>query len=281
VRARFLALAKIYHPNRFARRPRDVVRLANEIFLLLRNAYQEVGDSLDRDATPPPTPAELAERHRRDISPASQPKLGVEAALARRRRARSYPMIPAVSSSAPPVDAPAPAAPVRPVSVSHPPARQVAPSRPPAARPPRPSVSSRPPVQPAVAPAPARAVRPADPLPPTTAAGVVDRARLREERQEERYRAAVGDVKAGRLAAAREALRSLMAENPNERKYRAYYHYAGGREHDLAGRTVEAAGEYDRALAVDPTFEPARQSRARIDLDVAREPGRLGRWFRR
>jgi tetratricopeptide (TPR) repeat protein len=44
VRAAFLRATKDYHPNRFARRDREVVRLANEVFLLIKEAYGRIAD---------------------------------------------------------------------------------------------------------------------------------------------------------------------------------------------------------------------------------------------
>jgi tetratricopeptide (TPR) repeat protein len=41
-RAAFLAATKTYHPNRFARRPEEVRRLASEYFLLLKETYDEL-----------------------------------------------------------------------------------------------------------------------------------------------------------------------------------------------------------------------------------------------
>jgi tetratricopeptide (TPR) repeat protein len=113
VRARFLALVKVYHPNRFARRPADVVRLSNEVFLLLRRAAQRLGErpsgtGNDRvtvtngaahhaaAGTPAPTVASRAS----ELSPPTQPRLEVDAALARRRRNRSQPS--SSMTSAPP-----------------------------------------------------------------------------------------------------------------------------------------------------------------------------------
>lgn len=111
VRARFLAVVKLYHPNRFARRPADVIKLANEVFLLLRRAYQRLAEPAP-GATPggapagaagaaPATgaaqaPAAATAARASDISPPSQPRLDVDAALAaRRRRPRSQPSLPA------------------------------------------------------------------------------------------------------------------------------------------------------------------------------------------
>lgn len=116
VRARFLALVKVYHPNRFARRPADVVRLANEVFLLLRRAAQRLGERPsgtggDRVSatdggthhaaagTPAPTVASRAS----ELSPPTQPRLEVEAALARRRRNRSQPSSTSLTSAPPAV----------------------------------------------------------------------------------------------------------------------------------------------------------------------------------
>jgi len=54
-RAAFLALTKRYHPTKFARFAPDVVKLANEVFLGIKRAYE----SIERPAPPPaaPTPA--------------------------------------------------------------------------------------------------------------------------------------------------------------------------------------------------------------------------------
>lgn len=102
VRARFLALVKVFHPHRFARRPSDIVRLANEVFLLLRRAAQRLSEPstaaagdriaiLPAAASAPATVAASVAARASDISPATQPRLDVDAALARRRRNRSHP----------------------------------------------------------------------------------------------------------------------------------------------------------------------------------------------
>lgn len=95
VRARFLALVKVYHPNRFARRPPDVFKLANEVFLHLRRAHQRLTERppAGGPSAPAASPAAatLAARAS-EISPPSQPRLDVDAALAaRRRRVRTHP----------------------------------------------------------------------------------------------------------------------------------------------------------------------------------------------
>jgi curved DNA-binding protein CbpA len=42
IRAAFLALTKTYHPNRFARREREIKRLANEVYLRVKDAYADL-----------------------------------------------------------------------------------------------------------------------------------------------------------------------------------------------------------------------------------------------
>jgi tetratricopeptide (TPR) repeat protein len=110
VRAKFLALVKIYHPNRFARRPPEIVKLANEVFLQLRRAYQRLTDRGPSTAgaigtSPSGAQAAAAVAARAsDISPPSQPKLDVDAALAaRRRRGRSHAVSPTTGTITPSV----------------------------------------------------------------------------------------------------------------------------------------------------------------------------------
>jgi len=125
IRARFLALVKVYHPNRFARRPPDIVKLANEVFLQLRRAYQRVGErppvadasgstggNGGNGGNGAARAAAVAARAS-EISPATQPRLDVDAALARRRRARSQPIITPVTGAIPPP----PASPTSPIEV--------------------------------------------------------------------------------------------------------------------------------------------------------------------
>src|SRR5262245_38124536 len=48
IRWAFLELTKRYHPNRFARDPADVRELVNEVFLLIRRAYDVLSDDQRR-----------------------------------------------------------------------------------------------------------------------------------------------------------------------------------------------------------------------------------------
>jgi tetratricopeptide (TPR) repeat protein len=217
VRARFLDLVKRYHPTRYARRSREVVRLANEVFLKLKAAYEAIAEPTASD---PPLGRRVSQKGERleRVSPPSQPKLAVDAALARRRRLRSYPVLP-------PVDT----------------------------------------------------VRPDE---------MADRVRRREEDRRQRLLAAIGELRAGRLAEAREILRALLAETPTDKEVRTYLHYTLGREHHAARRNQEARSEYQRALAFDPGFEPALKSLAILDGGEDKEQGEergglISRWFRR
>jgi len=114
-------------------------------------------------------------------------------------------------------------------------------------------------------------------------AEAADKARRREEDQKGRFDAALVELRMGRLPSARAALRTLVAENPAERPFRAYLHYVTGRMHESAGRTSEAVVEYDRALGFDPDLEMARKSKELL-VDGSSESGgagRFGRWFRK
>lgn len=48
VRGAFLRLTKAYHPNRFARSSHEVARLANDVYLRIKSAYDELVEAADR-----------------------------------------------------------------------------------------------------------------------------------------------------------------------------------------------------------------------------------------
>ncbi len=227
IRGRFLDLVKRYHPLRYARRPREIVRLANEVFLAIQEAYQAASEAPSAGPRRNRRATQRSEQLER-LSPASQPKLEVDAALARRRRLRSYPVLPATGAAAQPT----------PTSIDTVTPREMA-----------------------------------------------ERVRKRDEERRESFLAAVGDLRAGKLEKAREALRALLAETPTDKQVRVYLHYTLGREHHSAGRSESARGEYERALAIDASFEPALKSMALLE-GGGKEPGEergglLSRWFRR
>jgi tetratricopeptide (TPR) repeat protein len=236
VRATFLELVKRYHPTRYARRPREVVRLANEVFLRIKAAYEEASEPAAAGADPQlgRRVTQKSERLER-ISPPSQPRLDVDAALARRRRLRSYPVLPGTGAT-------------QPVAVTQP------------------------------------VTQPVETVTPDEMAA---RVRRREEERRARSNAAVAELRAGKLDKAREAFRALLAETPTDKQVRVYLHYTLGREHHAAGREDAARGEYERALSIDPAFEPAQKSLALIDGGEGKEPGEerggglISRWFRR
>jgi hypothetical protein len=50
IRAAFLQATKVLHPNRFARRERAVTRVANEVYLRVKDAYYAIAEEQDRTA---------------------------------------------------------------------------------------------------------------------------------------------------------------------------------------------------------------------------------------
>lgn len=224
LRARFLALVKRYHPTRYARRPREVVRLANEVFVRLKAAYEAAASEASGDPQLGRQVTRKSERLER-MSPRSQPKLEVDAALARRRRLRSYPVLPATGTP--------------------------------------------------------------QTIETVTPEQVAERVRQRDEERRARMQAAVGELRAGKLEKAREAFRALVAEAPTDKQARVHLHYALGREHHAAGRDELARSEYERALAIDPRFEPAHRSMSLLaagEAETERDQergGLISRWFRR
>ena len=62
-RAAFHDLAKRFHPSRYARRDREVVRLANEVFLRLRRAHDELVSRAQAAPARPEPPAAAAPAH--------------------------------------------------------------------------------------------------------------------------------------------------------------------------------------------------------------------------
>ncbi len=132
VRTAFGALSKRYHPDRFTRYESFEIReLANEVFILLRDAYRKIADepgrksilaSLDptraaasgRVATPPPPPSEArrtpppppSEARR---TPPPPPPTGAVRTPPPIPPVRTPPPAPPVRTPAPPVQTPAPA----------------------------------------------------------------------------------------------------------------------------------------------------------------------------
>lgn len=114
VRAAFLAVTKQFHPSRFARRDRDIVRQANEVFLRLKAAYDQLrtdegltrarerhtggsGEVRSRAATAPASP-----RARTETDPPA-PAAGTGSAGNRDRTARGSEPPPSDTGKAPSV----------------------------------------------------------------------------------------------------------------------------------------------------------------------------------
>lgn len=175
IRAAFLAITKHYHPSRFARHGRDVARLANEVFLCIKGAYQELmtGQGVRRARTLPP-PASTA-----------RPKLP---------RARSSEPRPAARGS---MDSAEPRA-----QAAGPPARSI-----------------------------------------ETELGQA-LVLCRQEQWDEGLR----------------RLQVLALEHPQDTRIRAYLHYIRGHEQETLGNLTYARAEYQRALAIEPSFHTAQHA---------------------
>jgi len=165
-RRAFLDATKSYHPTRFARRADDIRELANEMFLLVKEAYESLSQgAVRRPAAQRPT---------------------VEGS--------------ATASVSLPKTPPASAAPPRPVDAT------------------------------------------TLPL----------------------YRDAMSLCDRGEFSAAREILQQLDRQHPNNSKIQARLHFAAGAEQAGRGRLRRAVQELNRALAIDPSFEAAKQILARV-----------------
>lgn len=233
VRNAFLALTKKFHPAKFARMAPDVQRLANEVFLLLRAAH----DNLSRPSVAP------------------MRKSGQMPTLQQMRGTQQQPVITAPQRAS---TGQVPTAP-RTRAPSVPPAQITQPMRPFAN--PRPAPThSRPErmAQPSPAPGqvrPAQPARPAAPTGPTpTGSGGGDR----------ELAPILELIKLGQLAAARVALETLTARSPTVSRYQALLHYARGREAQLAKRVDEARVELQDALQIDPDLALAKTALAEL-----------------
>jgi hypothetical protein len=307
VRAAFLAMAKRYHPTRFAREPAEVVDLATEIFLAIRKAYGLLNDDAklrswrERTMAVLATPAAPATQPPTRTPPTEPPSARVPATQPPTTRApATQPPAAAAAPATQPPMAPRPPA-TQPPMAPRPPATQppMAP-RPPATQPPvapRPSTSQPPVVAPRATGARSQSVpvvpppvtlRPpgtSRPRPPTPAQGVatrdvhamLDLVRTRGARTEQ----ANTHIALGRYTEAREALLQLVSEEPQNRKLRQRLHLATGLEHRAAQRYDDAVRELERAITFDPTSADVHEALrvTREQRDAAR--GLFGKLFGR
>ncbi|MGE0870986.1 MAG: hypothetical protein AB7P03_20645 [Kofleriaceae bacterium] len=246
IRSAFLGLTKQYHPARFARMSSDVQRLANEVFLALRIAHDQLmrpapkGPS--RTASPlRPRPSQPPPNVRAGTSPGISPgtvpppnkpasgELPRSSAIDRAAR----------SSSRPPPE------PVRPGSSSV--DRVGRTSRPPEPAPPADASGRFTPRGPTATP-----TGPTPTAPPPPGAADRELATVLEQLQR------------GQFEPAQRTLAALAARSPGSAKYKALIAYSKGREAQLARRVDEARVELQQALQLDPDLQLAKTALAEL-----------------
>ncbi|MBL8625220.1 MAG: hypothetical protein JNK64_28175 [Myxococcales bacterium] len=261
LRASFMALCKRYHPAKYARFSPPTVRLANEVFLVIRRAHDDLARGLTAAPPRPGTPSNGVPIAGAAPRRAATPPTGVPITGAPPRRAATPPTgVPVVR---PPSPAARPAGVAPPASTPPPSAASprpgVAPARP-SPTPPRPTSTV-----PAPAAAPPRAAAPVGPAASTatTRTSVVpppaaDRGPSLNPKlgpppaSDPRFERALEHLRERRWAEARPLLSELSARSPTDVRYRAYLHYLRGWEAFELGKDGEARAEWRRALACDP-----------------------------
>jgi curved DNA-binding protein CbpA len=250
VRAAFGELTKRYHPDRFARYESTELRqVAEEIFILIRDAYRRLGDAVARTqllqslGKPPPAP------HRAPTPPRPIPA----ASPARAPRAPEREPAPIASASSLGAAAPirsaaslgtaAPAAPTMPTVPVGP--RPVASPARPAAR------------EPVAPPAPPpRRSKPTQP-PPITAP--LDASPLEEL------------IDQGRLDEALAGYKVMAKKHPNDRNLRAGVELCEGLLALAARDRLSAAPRFEAALEIDPSNERAARELADMRRQATHE----------
>ncbi|MGE0548189.1 MAG: hypothetical protein AB7O24_10980 [Kofleriaceae bacterium] len=249
IRSAFLALTKQYHPARFARMSSEVQRLANEVFLALRIAHDQLlkpaakAPQPPRTATPQPgaplrpRPSQPPATVRAGTVPGTTPPPNLKPASSELSRAASADRS-ARSSSRPPPE----------------------PIRPPAPAIDRVARTSRPPDVAPIADASGRFPRaptatPAAPTATTSAAaGPNDR----------ELAGVLDQLQRGQFEPAQRTLAALAARSPGSAKYKALIAYGKGREAQLARRVDEARVELQQALQLDPDLQLAKTALAEL-----------------
>ncbi len=255
VRRAFLNLTKRYHPNRFARRDAEIRRLANEIFLRFNKAHSQLATEASRKV--------VLAKHGLDKNGAPDRK--------------KSPTQPKGSSGVPtqqiPQQKPGKVGsgphPTQTAADTQPMAQQPA-DRSGATRAAKPATVARTVpgrALPVGKPAP-RARRSNSPTQPAPPAQVVEQQSADlDAKRELDFEKAVEALKKGDLASSLEELKRIAAERPGERRYRLYLTYARGRKFQMDRRDDEAAAEYRRAIALEPSFELAKRALADLRLD--------------
>jgi len=217
-RAAFLQLTKVFHPVRFGRMANDIQKLANEVFLSLRAAHDQVSKTLRR---PGGAPAAGAPNNGR----------GGQALPSRTAR--------------PPDTGERPVVPSSPTASGSGPTPGSVPGHVPGA-PTGPTSGSRPPVVRPAQLGAARAPGVARPVGNPTPATARDEAAVIDLLQRQQW-----DL-------ARSALHQLSARDPSSKRLRALEAYARGREAQLDRRLDDARVELQDALELDPDLQIAK-----------------------
>lgn len=240
VRAAFLQLTKTYHPAKFARMSTEIQKLANEVFLGLRAAHDQLAK---------PKPAQRSSGPVPTILPSKTPPTDLQ-----RNASGVRPNLPptATSSLNPPTQRgvqPAPATP-RP-STAQPARPGTAPATPrPTATPP---TATSQPIRRLTPMGGVPVVKPATPTRPPTAPVTSTTSTSAEPELAGVY----DQLQKGQWEPARTTLNALIALQPKPR-YKALLQYSIGREAQLAQRVNEARVELQGALEIDPDLQLAK-----------------------
>ncbi len=288
VRAAFLQLTKIYHPARFARMSPEIQKLANEVFLALRAAHDQLArpraQARPAGAAPiiaaktPPQPPRIEPQRNQPLPRTNTPPPPSAAIAPPTARTSASPQAPRANVP------PAPSAAITP------------PTQPPRANvPPPPSAAITPPTQPRASVASVSSPRPAGPVPRTTGSGALKRPvtpahGVPVTTTPTGPRPAVGarpttpaggvpvksapavepelvgvyeQLQRGDWATARAALNALIALQPKPR-YRALLQYSIGREAQLSNKLNEARVDLQAALEIDPDLQVAKTALAEL-----------------
>jgi tetratricopeptide (TPR) repeat protein len=220
-RAAFLQITKTYHPNRFARRPEDIRRLANEVYILLKEAYESVKEASIE--------LERAEADRR--------LLEAKAAAAKAPRKRS-------PSTGAGKALPDPAVLATRRAMMN---RRQAELK---------QGLGNPGTGPASGGTGKRTAQVRAAADPKTAQS--DSARRAEE--EQRFQRALNQMRITDFVTAATTFKELAVGRPSEKRFRMHMHYAQGRVQQAMGQHEEARAEYKRALGLDADFAEAHQA---------------------
>lgn len=279
VRAAFLALTKQFHPARFGRMSADLHKLANEVFLGIKTAHDQLVKQLGSSGRPPTqsTTGVLPVDDGRGTTRGNGvgPRTGSYPPLARGTdRPGSRPSTPGMTpGSGRPSSSPRPRSPSVVPSATGPQKRVGTPALGVPTRRPTPVAGTQPlprPTSPYGAPRPGtpptrKSTPPSDPLNPPTIrySGVQPTQKLSRTGpfdEEGDLRRALDLLSSKQWTAGRQALHALASKVPQSKRYRSLLCYARGRETQATGRIDDAVLEFQRALQLDPDLEIARQA---------------------